>query len=337
MMTPLLAMTPDGLYCPPGGFHLDPWRPVPRAVVTHAHADHARWGCGHYLFSAAGEKVFRTRLGQEIDATVLSYGEAVVHNGVRVSLHPAGHVLGSAQIRLELNGEVAVVSGDYKLTPDVTCAPFEPVRCHTFVTESTFGMPIYRWPEPAKLSAEINAWWRGNRDAGKASMLYAYALGKSQRLLAGVDPDIGPIVAHGAVEKLNKAYRESGVRIPDTIMVGDDRKRQSWAGALVIAPPSAQGTPWARRFSPASEAVASGWMTVRGVRRRRAVDRGFVMSDHADWPGLNTAVKETGATNVLVTHGSTHLFARWLTDQGLNAGVLETHFRGETDDPAEVA
>jgi putative mRNA 3-end processing factor len=258
-----------------------------------------------------------------------------------VSFHPAGHVLGSAQVRLERGGEVWVVTGDYKLDPDPTCAPFEPVRCHTFITESTFGLPIYRWEKPDALFAGVNAWWRANAAAGKTSIVYAYALGKAQRVMAGVDATIGPIFTHGAVEKVTRAYRDSGVALPSTTPVAEavvERgKPKPWAGGLVIAPPSTSGSVWVRKFEPASEAIASGWMTVRGARRRKAVDRGFALSDHADWPGLLAAVRETGATRVLATHGFAGVLARYLREQGLDADVIATRFGDEEEgtEPAE--
>lgn len=333
MRPPLVEITDDGLYCPAGQFHIDPWKAVPRAIVTHAHADHARWGCGSYLAAEPGRRLLDIRLGSPNLAT-LRYGEQIDHNGVTVSFHPAGHVLGSAQIRLEHQGEVWVVSGDYKLDPDPTCAPFEPVRCHTFITESTFGLPVYRWGLSETLFAEINGWWRANRDAGSASVIFAYSLGKAQRVLAGVDPSIGPIYTHGAVEKLTAAYRESGVQLPPTLPVGESVRggKKAWAGALVLAPPSADGSPWMKKFEPASTAMASGWMRVRGARRRRALDRGFVLSDHADWPGLLTAVRETGAERVLATHGFAAILARWLRDHGTSADVIATRF-GDEEDP----
>jgi putative mRNA 3-end processing factor len=325
----LLRLTDAGLYCPAGDFHIDPWRPVDRAVVTHAHADHCRWGCGAYLVCAAGETVYRARLGAGAALQTVPYGRTVTRNRVRVSFHPAGHVLGSAQVCIESGGKVAVVSGDYKTEPDPTCLPFEPVRCHLFLTESTFGLPVYRWPKSAELHAEINAWWRANREAGRASLLYGYALGKAQRLLAGLDPEIGPIFTHGAVGKLNDAYRAAGVPLPPTSHA-TAVKGFDWAGALVLAPPSVHGTPWTRKFGTASSAFASGWMAIRGTRRRKAVDRGFVVSDHADWPGLLWAVRETGAGRVLVTHGYSAVLARWLREQGLDADVLATRYEGES-------
>ncbi|MDY3559157.1 ligase-associated DNA damage response exonuclease [Gemmata sp. JC673] len=335
MSEALISLTDDGLYCPAGDFHIDPWNPVPRAVVTHAHADHARWGCGRYLAAESGAHLLHTRLGAAADIATVPYGQPTEHNGVQVSFHPAGHVLGSAQVRVEYRGEVWVVTGDYKLDLDPTCQPFEPVRCHTFITESTFGLPIYRWETPDVLFGGVNAWWAANKAAGKCSIVYAYALGKSQRVMAGVDPSIGPIYTHGAVEKVTRAYRESGVLLPPTTPVSEvpagRGKAKPWAGALVLAPPSAAGSPWARKFEPASEAVASGWARVRGARRRKAVDRGFVLSDHADWPGLLTAVRESGASRVLATHGFAAELARYLREGGLDAGVIATRYGDEEE------
>ena len=327
-----LQPTDSGLYCPAGDFFVDPWRPVDRAVITHAHSDHACRGCGHYLALRCGERVLRARLGDEVVIDTIGPGEAIDIHGVRLSLHPAGHILGSAQVRIERGGHVCVVSGDYKVEPDPTCAAFEPVRCHTFVTESTFGLPIYRWPAAGEVFVEVNAWWRANRDAGRASLLFGYALGKAQRLLAGLDQGIGPIYTHGAVETLTRAYRDSGVALPPTTYAGDALAGTGWAGTLVLAPPSAHNTPWARKIGPASTALASGWMAIRGTRRRRAVDRGFVLSDHADWPGLLAAIAATGAERVWVTHGYAAVVARWLREHGLDAHIVATRFEGERDD-----
>jgi putative mRNA 3-end processing factor len=326
---PLISLTAEGLYCEAGGFHVDPWRPVSRAVITHAHSDHASWGHEHYLVAEAGEHVARKRLGDASIETV-EYGAALHMNGVRVSLHPAGHVLGSSQVRIEHGGEVWVVSGDYKVQHDPTCAAFEPVRCDTFITESTFGLPIYRWREPADLFGDVNAWWRENQTVGRASVVYAYALGKAQRLLASIDPSIGPIYTHGAVESLNDAYRASDVSLPPTRRVSDMPARgHDYGRALIVAPPSAQSTPWLRRFGDYADAFASGWMQIRGIRRRRAVDRGFALSDHADWPGLLGAISASGAQRVYVTHGYTEPLVRWLCEGGIDAQALSTRFTGE--------
>lgn len=327
----LITETPSGLYCPRGDFYIDPWRPVPRAVITHAHGDHARWGHEQYLTAADGEHVLRARMGPQANIATLKYGESLRLGDVQLSLHPAGHVLGSAQVRLELAGEVWVVSGDYKVAADPTCQPLEVVPCHTFITESTFGLPIYRWPDHQALAAAINGWWRATRDEGRAAIIFGYALGKAQRVLAALDPSIGPIYCHGAVEKLNAAYRFTGIELPDTRHAGGGNEVPSWAGAIIVAPPSAAGTPWQRKFGDASTAFVSGWMAVRGARRRRAVDRGFILSDHADWPGLCSTIRGTGADRVLVTHGQVPVMVRWLREQGLDAQPLRTEFEGELD------
>jgi putative mRNA 3-end processing factor len=332
-MTDLVIQRPEGLYCPPGDFYVDPWRPVDRAVITHAHADHARTGHAHYLAARDAEHVLRARLGR-IDLQLAGYGEAVTINGVRVSLHPAGHVLGSAQVRLEHQGRVWVVSGDYKLGADPTCAPFEPVACETFITESTFGLPVYRWAPDAEVFAQVNGWWQANAAAGRASVLLCYAFGKAQRVLARVDASIGPIVVHGAVEPLNAAYRASGVMLPATQRLGDVTDKAALRCALVLAPPSAAGSPWMRRFGDYSDAFASGWMQLRGVRRRRALDRGFVLSDHADWPGLMQAIGATGAQRVIVTHGQIPIVVRWLAEQGLRAEAFATEYGDEAMEAA---
>jgi len=322
----LIESTPRGLHCAAGDFHIDPWQPVERAVITHAHSDHARPGSARYLCAAPGVFALRARLGEEASIQAVAYGEPVDLGGVRVSLHPAGHVLGSAQVRVESGGEVWVVSGDYKLEPDPTCAPFEPVRCHTFVTESTFGLPIYRWSEPARVFEAIDAWWRANAGAGRASVLYAYAFGKAQRVLASVDASIGPILVHGAVETLDRAYREAGVALPQARVAIELERGYDVSRALVVAPPSAQSTPWLKRFGDHSDAFASGWMAVRGNRRRLAVDQGFALSDHADWAGLNRAIDATGATRVIVTHGQALPLVQWLRERGLEAFAMETRF-----------
>ncbi|HEX7889663.1 MAG TPA: ligase-associated DNA damage response exonuclease [Ramlibacter sp.] len=321
----LIVQRPEGLYCPPGDFYIDPWRPVARAVITHAHSDHARSGNGHYLAAAPAEGVLRSRLG-DIPLQMLPYGETVEHHGVKVSLHPAGHVLGSAQVRLEHGGRVWVASGDYKVVPDPTCTPFEPVRCDVFITESTFGLPIYRWCPDEDVFGDINAWWTRNASHGRASVLCCYSFGKAQRVLAGVDPSIGPIIVHGAVRPLNDAYRAAGVALPDTRMVTEVQDKADLRRCLVVCPPSAAASPWMRRFGDAQTAFASGWMQVRGNRRRGGYDRGFVLSDHADWPGLLEAIAATQASRVIVTHGSAAVMVRYLRERGLQAESFDTEY-----------
>jgi putative mRNA 3-end processing factor len=327
----VLRVTDHGLYCDAGDFYIDPWRPVPRALITHGHADHARDGHGAYLATDLAAPVMRHRLG-DIALDTIRYGETREIGGARVSFHPAGHVPGSAQIRVEAGGEVWVVSGDYKLEADPLSTPFERVRCHQFVTECTFGLPVFDWPEPEDVARDINDWWAANAAEGRFSLLGAYSLGKAQRVLAMLDPGIGPILTHGAVEATNGVLRGQGLALPETAHVTPETDLKRNRGALVVAPPGALAGPWARRFRPASTGYVSGWMRLRGVRRRRAADRGFVMSDHADWAGLNTAIAATGAETVHVTHGYTDVFARWLTSQGRDARVLRTEFTGETLD-----
>ena len=330
----LITLTARGLYCRQGDFYIDPWQPVKRAVVTHAHADHAYRGHGTYLVTEEGKGLFTIRLDEGAKIATQRYGETRDINGVKVSFHPAGHILGSAQVRVEYKGEVWVISGDYKLTPDPTCAPFEPVKCHHFVTEATFGLPIYRWTPPEQVYEDINEWWRRNIEREKASVIFAYSLGKSQRVKAGVDASLGKIYTHGSVERLTEAYREAGVQLPETTYAGSVKNKKDFVGSLIIAPPSAQASTWLRRFGPQSTGFASGWMMVRGARRQRAVDRGFVLSDHADWPELMAAIKASEAETVYVTHGFIEEVVRYLNETGINAVPLKTQFVG--DDAADM-
>ncbi len=327
----LLERTDSGLYCPAGDFYVDPWSPVPRAVVTHGHADHARRGSEAYLTASRGVDILRIRLGGETRIEGLEWGETRTLGSVRVSFHPAGHILGSAQVRIEHRGRVCVVTGDYKRHADPTVTPFEPIRCDALVTESTFGLPVFRWPDPDREMDELNEWWRRNRDEGRTSLVYAYSLGKAQRVLAGLDPTIGPILVHGAVETLLPAYVAAGIPLPPVEKASVETARANKGKALVVAPPSAAGTPWVRKFTPSSSAFASGWMSIRGFRRRRAGDRGFVVSDHVDWGDLLATVEESEATEVAVTHGYADVVARFLRqERGLDAQALPTRFTGES-------
>jgi putative mRNA 3-end processing factor len=332
MKAPIISVQKEGLFCAAGNFYIDPWRGVERALITHGHADHARRGSEAYLCAAPGVNILKTRLGSDaVDG--LAYGETRTIGDARVSFHPAGHVLGSAQIRIEVAGEIWVVSGDYKCAPqfvaeDTTCDGFEPVRCHTFITESTFGLPIYQWRAQSEIAAQINTWWAANAKAGLTSVLYAYGLGKAQRVLSVVDPAIGPLFVHSAIAPLNEIYRAAGVAIPAAQFLSDAPIKNM--GALIIVPPS--GVPQAgfpARWGEVSDATASGWMQLRGARRRQSVDRGFILSDHADWPGLLQAIRASEAQNVLVTHGQVAPLVRHLTEQGLSARALETDFGGE--------
>jgi putative mRNA 3-end processing factor len=330
----LIVPRPAGLYCPAGDFYIDPWKPTARAVITHGHSDHARAGNGAYLCAAPGAGILRKRLGNDISLQTLEHNKIINHHGVKLSLHPAGHVLGSAQVRLEFDGQIWVVSGDYKLEHDGTCANFEPVRCHNFITESTFGLPIYRWRPQSEIFADINSWWRINAAKNSPCVLFCYALGKAQRLISGLDPEIGPILSHGAVEPITQLYRNAGVQLPPTQYVGSCSDKSQLGRSIILAPPSVQGTPWIKRFGDYADGFASGWMQIRGTKRRRGVDRGFVLSDHADWPGLNQAIKATGAGRIFVTHGQINVLVRWLREQGWDAQGFQTEFG---DDGADCA
>ncbi|MEM1273697.1 MAG: ligase-associated DNA damage response exonuclease [Pseudomonadota bacterium] len=331
----VLSFTDRGIYCPAADAYIDPWRPVRRALITHGHADHARAGHDAYLATETAAPVLRHRLGA-ITLDTIAYGTRQRIGDATISFHPAGHVPGSAQIRVEVAGEVWVVSGDYKTVPDGLSEAFEPVPCHAFITESTFGLPIYTWPDPAELARDLNAWWAGNAAQGRSSVLGCYSLGKAQRVLQMLDPTIGPILTHGAIENTNAVLRAQGLSLPDTVQVTPDLDVKAVPGAMIVAPPSALGSAWMRRFGNAATGIASGWMRLRGVRRRRAADRGFVISDHADWPGLNAAIAATGAEKVFVTHGYTAQFARWLDMQGYQAGIVNTDFTGESLDAADA-
>jgi putative mRNA 3-end processing factor len=334
-MNEILQLTPSGLYCSEGDFYIDPWQPVKRAVITHAHADHARVGSDSYLCARDGQSLLQARLGPEANIQTLEYGQVLVLNSVNVSLHPAGHILGSAQVKIDKGGQITVVSGDFKVAADPTCEAIEPLRCDTFISECTFGLPIFRWPHSNEVLREIESWWLANRDQNRTSILFAYALGKAQRILAGLNAEIGPILTHGAVEKINRCYRTAGVALPGTRPIGELENSTLPAGALVIAPPSADNSLWMRRFPHRSRAFASGWMRIRGNRRRRSVDRGFVLSDHSDWKGLVKTIKDTGAEKIMLTHGYASEMARWLQEKQVDAQVIPAFYRDETQAEGE--
>lgn len=332
----LLVSTPQGLYCPAGDFHIDPWSGVDRAIITHAHSDHARSGSKTYLAAEASRSLLQLRLGASISLETLSYGQRVRVGEAIVSLHPAGHILGSAQVRIEVDGRVAVVSGDYKRQCDKTCAAWEPVRCNLLVTESAFGLPVFRWQPTDRVIQEVVAWWQRNQSEHRPSLLFAYAVGKSQRLIAEICAVLGSeasrdMYVHGALLGPNSAYREAGVAIPELSSAASMPKQHDWSRALIFAPPSALNTPWMDRFRNCSTAMASGWMGIRGTRRRRAIDRGFVLSDHGDWQDLLLSIEECSPEEVWVTHGFSGVLSRYQTEVGRCARVVETHFSGEDD------
>lgn len=328
----LIEFHKEGIYCPRADVFIDPWKPQKKAIITHAHADHARWGMQSYLAHEDSAEVLKLRLGQDIQLETLPYGETRSINGVNFSLHPAGHIYGSAQVRVAYKGEVWVVSGDYKTENDGFCTPFEPVKCHHFVTESTFGMPVYQWQPQKTVFDEINRWWRQNREAGKNTVLFGYSLGKAQRIIDNLDLSIGEVFLHGAIRNTNEALIKNGAPLPSLELADKDIDKSRYKGCMIVAPPSAANSSWMRKFQPYATGVCSGWMMVRGAKRRRAADRGFVLSDHADWNGLNEAVAATGAENIYVTHGYTAVYSRWLNEQGFNAQEVHTLFEGESLD-----
>ncbi|NQZ74981.1 MAG: ligase-associated DNA damage response exonuclease [Ekhidna sp.] len=330
-MGQLLSFTDKGIFCEQGDFYIDPWRPVKNAIITHGHSDHSRLGHTNYLTHTDSTPILKHRLGT-ISVEGIKYRESFFKNGVKVSLHPAGHILGSAQVRVEHKGEVWVASGDYKTGPDPVAEAFEPVKCHTFITECTFGLPVFRWPAEKSVIEEVESWWRSNIQQNKVSLLCAYALGKAQRVLSLIDPTIGPIYVHGAVHSINAIHRDGGFLEEDFPYLSNSIDKESLRDALIVAPPSAAGSTWANKLKPLSVAMASGWMLLRGSKRRRNVDRGFILSDHADWDGLNAAIKETGAENIICTHGYTDQYAEWLRYIGYNAYTEKTLFEGESID-----
>ena len=328
----MIERTESGLYCRAADAWVDPWKPVPRALITHAHADHARPGCGEYWAVHTSEGVLRQRLGQGINLHPVFYGSEFWLGQCKVSFHSAGHVLGSAQIRLESDGHVWVVSGDYKRDHDPSCESFETVPCDVLITEATFGMPIYRWSSGAEVASLIRDWWQGDRS--RPTLLFCYAFGKAQRLLAelkaiGVEEEV---LLHGAVETVTRHYRDAQVPMTPSRPVSDYPRKDPLNGRLILAPPSAHRSSWMRRFKSPQTGFASGWMAVRGARQRRGYERGFVLSDHADWPGLIRTVRESGAKKVYVTHGQSDVLARYLREcEGIDAEPLETLFEGEQD------
>jgi putative mRNA 3-end processing factor len=332
----LLEFTDNGIYCKQADVYIDPWKPVDKAIITHAHSDHARWGMKHYLCHEKSKAILEYRLGKDILIETKKYHEPFYINRVNFSLHPAGHVIGSSQIRVEYKGEVWVVSGDYKTEFDGISDAFEPIKCNTFITECTFGLPIYNWQNQSEVFNEMIHWIKQNQQNGFNSVIFAYALGKAQRIIQNIYPEISEIYTHGAIENTNRVIRESGIFIAPTILINKETDLKKIKGKVIIAPPSAQDTPWLRKLEPYKTAVASGWMALRGTRRRRNIDKGFVLSDHADWKGLNSAIKYSECETVIATHGYTEIFSRWLKENGYNTRTEKTQFEGETADISTI-
>lgn len=336
MKKPLLAFTTKGIYCAQAGVYLDPWKPVNKALITHGHADHSRWGHKHYITHTSNVPIISHRLG-DIKVSGVRFRESIHINNVKFTFHPAGHIPGSSQIRVEHKGEVWVFTGDYKTEADGISAPYEPVKCDTFITECTFGLPAFKWAPQGEVMHDINTWWAQNKADGKCSVLFAYSLGKAQRLLKHLDPSIGKIMTHGAIEKMTQVLRPM-IDMPATERITRDTRKEDFKGSLVLAPPATHGSTWIRKMVPYVTASASGWMAFRGARRRRAIDKGFVMSDHCDWPSLLESIKATGAEKIICTHGYTDIFSKYLRSIGYDARTEETQYEGETiDDNSDQA
>ncbi len=330
----LIKFTKKGIYCPQGKFYLDPWFPVDYAIISHGHADHARWGMKQYLCTHESKPILQHRLGADIKIESVAYNTLIKINGVQVSFHPAGHVIGSAQIRLEYKGYVVVFSGDYKTQPDFITTPFEPIKCNTFITESTFGLPIYNWKSEKVLQEELQSWVKTNQVNNRASVFLGYSLGKAQRLMSLLD-GCDEIYVHRSIHNLNSAISNSGIQLPETKLWSADLDKKTLHNKIIIAPPALLGSRMLKRLPNAATAVCSGWMQIRGNRRWQAVDAGFVVSDHADWNGLISAVKATEAEQVYVTHGSQAVFSKYLNEIGIKAHELKTEYGDEALAKAE--
>ena len=328
MNSPLLRFTDKGIYCEAADVYLDPWKSVNKAILSHGHADHSRWGHKNYITHQRNVPIVRHRLGN-VSITGMEWGESFSVNGVKFSLHPAGHIIGSSQIRVEHQGEVWVFTGDYKIEDDGLATPYESLKCDTFITECTFGLPAFKWTPQEQVIHDINSWWAANKANGQTSVLFGYSLGKAQRLLKHLDTSIGKIYTHGAIEKMTEVVRQI-TTLPPTELITKDTKKEDIKGHIVLAPPSTHGSTWIRKLVPYVTASASGWMTFRGARRRRALDRGFVLSDHCDWQGLLDSIEATGASKVICTHGYTDIFSRYLRTIGYDARTEATQYEGET-------
>ncbi|MEO9099585.1 MAG: ligase-associated DNA damage response exonuclease [Ginsengibacter sp.] len=338
-MTQLISFTDKGLFCEVGNFYIDPWKPVERAVITHGHSDHSRFGSKYYLIHKFSKPILQLRLGDNNYQTT-EWNETININGVKVSFHPAGHIIGSSQIRVEYNNEVWVVSGDYKTEDDGISGKFEPVKCNAFITESTFGLPIYKWKPQQEIYDDIITWINKNKENGKTSILIAYSLGKAQRVLQAIKETTQTIFAHGAIYNMQQTLIDAGFDLKPVVRITPETPKELLKKTVVVAPPGAEGTSWMKKFNPYSIGVCSGWMQVRGNARRRNVDAGFALSDHADWSSLLQTVKATGAEKVFVTHGFQAAFSRYLNEQNIaEAAEVKTQFGDEdeeTDSPLEI-
>ena len=324
----MLEFRPQGMFCKPGNFYIDPWLPVDFALITHGHADHARWGMKKYLCHDFTVPILKRRISSQINVQGISYNQSIFINGVKVSFHPAGHIIGSSQIRMEYKGKIVVISGDYKTQDDGLSTPFEPVKCHEFVSESTFGLPIYNWLPVSQLNEQMQDWVLQNQSNGKTSVFIGYSLGKAQRVMQALR-NVGKIYVHFSIAKLNEAYKSVGINLPDYEVVDLRQDIKHLNQSIVILPPSLSDSNVIRKIPNRATAYCSGWMQVRGARRWRSADAGFAMSDHADWNGLLEAIKATEAEKIYVTHGQTAVFAKYLNEIGIYAEEVKTEFGNE--------
>jgi putative mRNA 3-end processing factor len=329
MALPLLVFNSNGIYCSQADVYIDAWRPVKKAIISHGHADHSKYGHGQYITHHLNVPIIKHRLG-EINVKGVEWGETFTINNVKFSLHPAGHIIGSSQIRVEHKDEIWVYTGDYKTENDGISEAFSPIKCNTLITECTFGLPVFKWQPQHQVFDQINSWWLENKNQKMTSVILGYSLGKAQRILKHLDPSIGKIYTHATIENMTEILRLNH-DFPETHRITKDTKKQDLLGHIVIAPPSAQGSPWIRKMVPYVTASASGWMSTRGARRRRAIDKGFVLSDHADWNGLLSAIKETNCEKVICTHGYTDIFSNYLRSIGYDARTEQTQFEEEID------
>ncbi len=333
----LIIHSKKGLYCPIAKVYIDPWRKVDNALITHGHSDHARHGHKFYVCAEPSVPILKHRLGLNINIRGLAYGETLVVNGVKFSFHPAGHITGSAQIRVEHKGEIWVASGDYKREDDGLCTPYEVVRCHHFITECTFGLPIYQWRPQEEIIEEIKSWWSQNAAIGITSVITAYSLGKAQRIIHSLGSEIGPFYTHETIEKMNTVYRGSGISLPRTQKISESLSHNQVKKALIITPGAAIGKQWPKSIRDYRIGMASGWMALKNNRKRRGADKGFVLSDHCDWVGLNNSISDSGATHIYPTHGNTQIFSKWLNEQGYNAKPIETHYGSAEDKDGQLS
>lgn len=326
----MIKFTAKGIYCVPGKFYLDPWQPVDLAIISHGHADHAHWGMKKYLCHHFTVGILRSRIGPDIQVQGIGYQETIDINGVKVSLHPAGHIIGSAQIRLEYKGKVVVFTGDYKMQDDGLSTPFETVKCHEIITESTFGLPIYRWETVEQQNERLRAWIANNQSNKKTSVFIGYSLGKSQRILNAVQ-EMGPVYVHNSIAKLNEAYSQAGIAMPPYQIADLKLGTKHLDGQIILLPPALLDSRLIQKIPHVAYAICSGWMQIRGARRWRSADAGFAISDHADWNGLLQAIKASAAEKVFVTHGQTAVFSKYLNEIGIEAEEVKTSYGEEED------